>query len=70
VGLGEGSAVERHYRNDVGRSHARVNPAVFAQVDVLQCHLGRSDQRIDQLGRLTDNRNDDAVVVGVCVDVE
>jgi len=70
VGLGKGGAAERHDRNDVSRSNARVDPAVFAKVDVPQCHLDRSHQRIYQLGLLTDKRNDDAIVVGVCVDVE
>ena len=70
MGVGKGGAVERHYGNDVGRSNAGVNPAVFAQIDVPHCHLDRSDQRIQKLGSLTDDGNDDPVVVGVRVDVD
>src|SRR6266849_785331 len=70
VGVGEGGAVERHYWNDVGRSNAGVNSAMRPQVDMLYGHLDRSDQRIQKLGSLTNNGNDDSVVVSVRVDVD
>ena len=55
VCVGERGAIERNYWNDVSRSNAGVNPAMLAHVDVLHCHLDRSDQRVQKLWSLTNN---------------
>ena len=61
---------QRHDRDDVGGADPRMGALVAAQVDAVARAGDAREQRLDQLVRVADEREDRAVVVGVDVHVE